>query len=181
MMKLSNILAATLLVACSAPAGAADFTSMACILREVGQPAMRTLGEAALAMNDREAFSPPDRELDALARATDQCRVSNRWSAAAATTAGLWILTSARLDAVIEALQRDGVSPTDAGAVVGRLGAAERDGLIRDPISPVALNALKRYAIAAGIPTQGRPANHFVWFTILLIQEDSLRTRFSMQ
>ena len=180
-MKLTNILAATLCVACAAPAEAADFGSMACIAGAIGRPAMRTLGEAALAMNDGEAFSPPDRELDALARATDQCRLRNGWSASAATTAGMWILTSARLDSAAEALQRDGISPMDAGAVVGRLSTAERDGLVRDPISPVALNALKRYAIAARIPTQGKPANHFVWFTILLIKEDALRTRFSMQ
>jgi hypothetical protein len=180
-MKLSSIFAAALCVACAAPAGAADFRSMACIAGALGQPAMRTLGEAALAMNDGEAFSPPDRELDALARATDQCRLENRWSDAAATTAGMWILTSARLDAAAEALQRDGISPMDAGAVVGRLSMAERDGLVREPISPIALNALKGYAIAARLPTQGKPANHFVWFTILLIKEDALRTRFSLQ
>lgn len=180
-MKLSGMIAAILAVACAAPASAADFTSIACIAGAIGRPAMRTLGEAALAMNDGEAFSPPDRELDALARATDQCRVRNRWSAAAATTAGMWILTSARLDAAAEALQRDGISPMDAGAVVGRLSPAERDGLVRDPIAPFALNALKRHAIAARLPTQGRPANHFVWFTILLIKEDALRTSFSAQ
>jgi|GEM_PF-4446337 len=180
-MRLSSILAATFAVACTAPAEAADFASIACIGRAIGQPAMRTLGEAALAMNDGESFSPPDRELDALARATDQCRLRNRWSATAATTAGMWILTSARLDAAAEALQRDGISPMDAGAVVGRLGKAERDGLVRDPIAPFALNALKRYAIAARLPTQGKPANHFVWFTILLIKEDALRTSFSVQ
>lgn len=180
-MKLSGIMAAALAVFCAAPAGAADFSSIACIAGAIGQPAMRTLGEAALAMNDREPFSPPDRELDALSRATDQCRVRNGWSEAAATTAGMWILTSARLDAAAEALQRDGISPMDAGAVVGRLSSAEREGLLRDPISPFALNALKRHAIAARMPTQGRPANHLVWFTILLIKEDALRTRFAMQ
>ena len=180
-MKLSDIMAAALAVACAAPAEAADFSSISCIAGAIGRPAMQTLGEAALAMNDGEAYSPPDRELEALARATDQCRVRNRWSEAAATTAAMWILTSARLDAAAEALQSDGISPMDAGAVVGRLSRAERNGLVRDPISPFALNALKRHAIAARMPTQGRPANHFVWFTIQLIKEDDLRTRFAMQ
>jgi hypothetical protein len=140
---------------------------------------MRVLGENALRRNDREAAPRVDRELDAVARATDLCRRKYGWSEAAATVAGLWTLTSARLDAAAEALQRDGISPMRAGEMVGRLSASERSALLQEPISQIALNRLRSHAVAIGLPTEGIAAHHLVWFTIMLIQEDRERSRFA--
>jgi hypothetical protein len=140
---------------------------------------MRILGDNALRRNDRQSAPSVDREIDAVAQATDACRLRHGWSEAAATAAGMWTLTSARLDAVARALERDGVSPMQAGEVVGRLSGAERDGLLQEPISPSALNALREYAVEAGLPTDGIAAHHFVWFTIMLIKEDRERASFA--
>jgi hypothetical protein len=173
------MVAAALAAGWGLPVRAADPSTLGCVGRAIGPAVMRTLGEAALAMNDGEPFSPPEGELAGLGRAADACRRQHRWSDSAATAAAMWTLTSARLDAAAAALQRDGIAPMDAGAVVGRLSRAEREGLVRDQIAPFALNALKGYAIEAGFPTEGRPAHHFVWFTILLIKEEQQRMSFA--
>lgn len=171
--------AAALLILAPTSATAADPSTLGCVGLTIGPAAMRVLGENALRRNDGERAAPVERELDALTRATDTCRRAHGWSQAAGLAAGMWTLTSARLDAVAEALERDGVTPMRAGAVVGRLNAAEREGLVRDPISPAALNALRRHAVDAGLPTEGIAAHHFVWFTILLIKEDRERASFA--
>lgn len=162
-----------------ATASAADPSTLGCVGLTIGRVTMRTLGENALARNDGLDAPLVDRELDSLAQATDLCRRKNGWSQGAATAAAMWTLTSARIDAVAEALGREGLPPMRAGEVVGRLSASERAGIVREPISPAALNALKRYAIAAGIPTEGIVAHHFVWFTIMLVKEDMERSRFA--
>lgn len=161
------------------PASAADPSTLGCVGLTIGENVMRVLGENALRRNDRQPAGPVDRELAAVAQATDACRRQHRWSEAAATAAGIWTLTSARLDAVADALDRDGIPPMRAGEVVGRLSGPERDGLLQEPISPWALNALREYALEAGLPTDGIAAHHFVWFTIMLIKEDRERAAFA--
>jgi hypothetical protein len=178
-IKSLAVLAAAVLALSPTSTVAADPSTLGCVGLTIGSGTMRALGQNALRRNDRLDAPPVDREIDALARATDACRRTHRWSEAAATAAGMWTMTSARLDAVAEALERDGVAPMRAGAVVGRLNAAEREGLVRDPISPSALNALRGYAVAAGLPTEGIAAHHFVWFTIMLIKEDRERSSFA--
>lgn len=163
----------------SPPALAADPASLACVGRAVGPATLKVLGENALARNDRRPARPVDHELDWVARATDECRRRHGWSDRAATAAGMWTLTSARLDAVAEALQSDGISPMVAGEVVGRLSARESEGLLRDPISPSALNALRNYAVEANLPTEGIAAHHLVWFTIMLLKEARERAAFA--
>lgn len=179
-MRSSTVFGAFVLLAFSStPASAADPSTLGCVGLTIGQATMRVLGENALRRNDRQQAPRVDNELDAVASATDACRRRHGWSDEAATAAGMWTLTSARLDAVAEALSRDGVEPMRAGEVVGRLNAAEREGLVRDPISPSALNALRRLAVDAGIPDEGLVAHHFVWFTIMLIKEDRERADFA--
>lgn len=179
-MRSSITFAAFILLALSStPASAADPSTLGCVGLAVGQDTMRVLGENALRRNDRQPAPQVDDELDAVARATDACRRRHGWSDEAATAAGLWTLTSARLDAVAEALSSDGIEPMRAGEVVGRLNESERAGLVRDPISPSALNALRGYAVEAGLPDEGLVAHHFVWFTIMLIKEDRERAHFA--
>jgi hypothetical protein len=175
-IKLLLAIAATALTIPSAEA--ADPSTLGCVGLTIGADAMRSLGVNALRLNDGERIGSMDRELDALAQATDLCRRRHGWSEAAAADAGMWTLTSARLDAAAEALERDGVSPMRAGELVGRLSAGEREGLIREPISRSALNALREYAVDAGLPTEGIAAHHLVWFTIMLIKEDRERASF---
>ncbi len=172
---------ALLLTALAVPgaAQAAEPSSLGCVGLTIGRGAMLTLGENALARNDRRAAAPVDRELDMLAQATDACRRRHGWSERAATAAGMWTLTSARLDAVAQALERDGVSPMRAGEVVGRLGPADVRGLLDDPISPSALNALRGHVVAAGLPTEGIAAHHLVWFTRMLLIEGRERANFA--
>jgi len=179
-MRSSRVFGAFIGLAFSAmPASAADPSTLGCVGLTVGQATMRVLGENALRRNDRQEAPLVDDEINAVARATDACRRRHGWSDEAATAAGMWTLTSARLDAVAEALSRDGVEPMRAGEVVGRLNEAEREGLVREPISPSALNALRRLAVDAGIPDEGIAAHHFVWFTIMLIKEDRERAAFA--
>ena len=178
-MKSRAAIAAAILGFPAAPAAAAAPPTLGCVGLTIGRPMMRMLGENALRRNDGEPAERVDRELDAVARAADACRRRHGWSDAAAATAAMWTLTSARLDAVADALEREGVPPMRAGEVVGRLSAADRDGLVREPISPVALNALRRLAVEARLPTEGIVAHHFVWFTIMLIKEDRERASFA--
>ncbi len=178
-MKSLAIFAATCLFLCSTSASAAQPNTLGCVGISIGRDTMRVLGENALRRNDRESVPSVDRELDAVARAADLCRRRYGWSEAAATLAGLWTLTSARLDAASEALQRDGVSPMRAGEMVGRLSFSERMAMLQEPLSQPILNRLRGYAVDLGLPTQGVAANHLVWFTIMLIQEDRERSRFA--
>lgn len=178
-MSLTTVALATAIIT-PPPAAAANPSTLGCIGLTIGQATMRDLGENALRRNDGERVGPMDRELDALARAADVCRRRHGWSDAAATAASMWTLTSARLDAVAAALERDGVSPMRAGEVVGQLTEGERDGLVREPISPAALNRLRGYAVQARLPTEGIAAHHLVWFTLMLIKEDRERARFAL-
>jgi hypothetical protein len=179
MMKRLAISIGAILAFLPAPALAANPSTLGCVGLAIGADAMRALGENALRRNDGEAAEPMDRELDEVARATDTCRQRLGWSERAATAAGMWTLTSARLDAAAAALEQDGIPPMQAGEIVGRLGPGERDGLVQEPISPSALNALRMLVEDAGLPTQGVVAHHFVWFTIMLIQEDRERSAFA--
>ncbi len=38
---------------------------------------------------------------------------------------------------------------------------------------------LRNHAVEAGIPTEGLPAHHFVWFTTLLLKADQELARFT--
>lgn len=177
-MKYTKMLVVSCMTVLAAPASAADPSTLGCVGRAIGLETMRLLGANALQRNDRQPAGPMDRELNALAQATDACRRRHGWSEQAAAAAGMWTLTSARLDAVAEALEREGVPPMRAGEVVGRLTESEREGLVGEPMSPSALNALRNYAVEGRLPTEGLVAHHLVWFTIMLIKEDRERARF---
>ncbi|MEA3032332.1 MAG: hypothetical protein QOH86_348 [Sphingomonadales bacterium] len=161
------------------PGAAADPSSLGCVGVTVGRATMRSLGEKALLRQEGRPAASPDVEIDAFARAADACARQYGWSAEAAMSAASWTMTSARLDVIAEALQRDGIPPMQAGAVVGQLTPAEQEGMTREPVSAFALAALKRRAVAARIPTEGLVAGHFVLFTVLLLQEGKERARFA--